>query len=171
MLVKLPEPVRLAKDNSGAKQRFPNPAGDQVGSEPGSRPNILARTFFASWSLSAGNCPRRRWRRCRSTEPSPDKLTTQGLASQGGFGNEISLSPPRVSVVNGATSETVRWLSGLAHKTRQGFAAAFCLRHHPLVIALRDANWIGHCLHVVNLSTRGWLRKRFSCSTRFSAWQ
>src|ERR1051325_476521 len=58
--------------------------------------------------------------RCRSTEPRPDRQTTHGLASQGGFGNGISLSPPRTSLVSGATRETVRWLSGWAHRTRQG---------------------------------------------------
>lgn len=85
-----------------------------------SHANISAITFFVSLNLSGGNCPRRRWIRCRSTEPRPDRLTTHGLASQGGFGNGISLSPPRTSVVSGATMETVRSLSGLAHKTKQG---------------------------------------------------
>src|ERR1035438_4388290 len=76
--------------------------------------------LFASSNLAGGNCPRRRSIRCRSTEPRPDRFTTHDLASQGGLGKGISLSPPRTSVVSGATIETVRSLSGLAHRTRQG---------------------------------------------------
>ena len=58
----------------------------------------------------------------------PDRFTTHGLASQGGFGNEISLSPPRTSLVSLNVTDPPPIFSGVSWTPR---GASLTLRGLP----------------------------------------
>src|SRR5205823_2591505 len=52
----------------------------------------------------------------------------------------------------------------------QGFAATLCLCYEHLVVAFRNPDWIGHRLHVYNLTTTSCLRKNFSRLVRSTSY-